>query len=199
MAGLEWISEDYVSILEEEGLDTISVDKMSLADRTQWTIYHMDMLIEIANTQDIKRLIEMDAEKPISAMACCIEWANIWAAADQGLDHVSYLPIPVDGSTNGAQHYAATSHDENAADFTGLVETAIPVDFYVRVGKALMAEMPDWFAERKIPMKVVRKGISKRACMSRLYSAGAAKIAENMYSDLHKDGYDIKYLSLIHI
>ena len=53
--------------------------------------------------------------------------------------------------------------------------------------------MPEWFAERKIPMKVVRKGISKRACLSRLYSAGAVKIAENMYADLHKDGYDIKY------
>ena len=44
-----------------------------------------------------------------------------------------------------------------------------------------------------MPMKAIRKGISKRGSMTRAYSAGAQKIAENMYNDLRKEGYDVEY------
>jgi DNA-directed RNA polymerase len=42
-------------------------------------------------------------------------------------------------------------------------------------------------------MKKIRKGISKRGSMTRAYSAGAMKIAENMVNDLRKEGYDVDY------
>ena len=53
--------------------------------------------------------------------------------------------------------------------------------------------MPEWFEERKMPMKHIRKGISKRGSMTRAYSAGADKIAINMYEDCKKEGYHTKY------
>ena len=43
-----------------------------------------------------------------------------------------------------------------------------------------------------MPMKHIRKGISKRGSMTRAYSAGAAKIGENMWFDCRtEDFHDI--------
>ena len=42
-------------------------------------------------------------------------------------------------------------------------------------------------------MKHIRKGISKRGSMTRAYSAGASKIAENMYFDCKTEDYHEEY------
>ena len=65
----------------------------------------------------------------------------------------------------------------------------IQKDFYVQCAKDLIKRVPDWFEERQMPMKHIRKGIAKRGSMTRAYSAGAQKIAENMYLDCHVEGY----------
>ena len=45
----------------------------------------------------------------------------------------------------------------------------------------------------KMPMKHIRKGISKRGSMTRAYSAGAGKIADNMWFDCRTEDYHEKY------
>ena len=53
-----------------------------------------------------------------------------------------------------------------------------------------MARNPNFFAARPdMKMKHIRKGISKRAVMTRAYSAGKATISDSMYSDCYKEGY----------
>ena len=42
-------------------------------------------------------------------------------------------------------------------------------------------------------MKHIRKGISKRGSMTRAYSSGRDKIAENMWSDCLKEKYNTTY------
>jgi len=42
-------------------------------------------------------------------------------------------------------------------------------------------------------MKAIRKGIAKRGSMTRAYSAGQKKIAENMFYDCKTEGYHKKY------
>ena len=44
-----------------------------------------------------------------------------------------------------------------------------------------------------MPMKHIRKGISKRGSMTRAYSAGANKIADNMYFDCRVEDYHRMY------
>jgi DNA-directed RNA polymerase len=74
-----------------------------------------------------------------------------------------------------------------------LVPTPIQKDFYVAVAKELITIMPEWFSERNIPMKSIRKGIAKRGSMTRAYSAGKKRIAKNMFDDCHVEGYTSKY------
>jgi len=182
----DWLTADYLSYLEDEGLEDISVDKMTLADREAWTDNNIDMLLEIATEERI----ELAAEKPITLLACVLE---IYEALNSDHEYYTYLPIPVDGSNNGWQHLCAMSKDKEAGELVGVVPQEIQKDFYVQCAKNLITRMPEWFEERQMPMKHIRKGIAKRGSMTRAYSAGALKIAENMYLDCHVEGYLEKY------
>ena len=174
--------DHYIPHLVAEGLEDISVDKMTLEDREKWTWENMDMILATTN---IKR-----CEKPVSFLACAIEWRKYHANPEH---FYSALPIPIDGSNNGWQHLAAISKDPEAGRLVGLVPTEIQEDFYVKTAKELINLQPEWFEERLMPMKDIRKGISKRGSMTRAYSAGASKIAENMYTDCESAGYDKRY------
>ena len=185
----DWCEADYKSHLEDEGLTDISVDKMTIDDRVKWVIHNEDF---IKNTWN-NRTIHDKAEKGVSFLACCKAWCGLWdQKEDNGVYYLS-LPIPIDGSNNGWQHLAAISKDKKAGELVGLVKTDIPKDFYVQTAKALIARVPEWFAQRDMPMKHIRKGISKRGAMTRAYSAGHLAIALNMYADCYAEGFHSKY------
>ena len=180
-----WVTEDYRAHLKEEGLDSISVDKFTMEDRKNWTYMNMPKVLDAARDNRL-----YDCEKPISFLACCYEWEKYHVNPEY---FYSALPIPIDGSNNGWQHLAAISCDPQAGKLVGLVPVEIQEDFYVKTAKALIDRIPDWFEERDIPMKHIRKGISKRGSMTRAYSAGAMKISENMYLDCRTEGFHDKY------
>jgi len=184
-----YFSTDYKTYLQEEGLDTISLDKMTLEDRAAWVDNNIDKISNIASHD----AIDMSAEKPFSLLACCYEIKNYIRAKSKGNPYMSGFPIPIDGSNNGWQHLAAMSKDKQAGTLVSLVPTVIQKDFYVAVAKELIKTMPEWFEEKQMPMKHIRKGIAKRGSMTRAYSAGKKRIAKNMYDDCHVEGYTVKY------
>lgn len=182
----EWLTTDYKPYLEDEGLEDISVDKMTLDDREAWTENNLRRILDIAYNQTI----DLTAEKPITFLACALE---IYDATSTDEPWYTHLPIPIDGSNNGWQHLCAMSKDKEAAELVGIVPQKIQKDFYVQCAKNLISRVPEWFEERQMPMKHIRKGIAKRGSMTRAYSAGAKKIAENMYLDCHVEGYLERY------
>ena len=178
----DWCTSDYATHLDAEGLDNISVDKMTLQDRELWVDNNWDLIERTAEG------IIHDCEKPVSFLAVAIELVEY----SKSSLYFSALPIPVDGSNNGWQHLGAMSKDVLTGRLVGLVPVDIQQDFYVQTAKKLIEITKD---ERRqeilasMPMKKIRKGISKRGSMTRAYSAGAQKIAENMYQDCKKEGY----------
>ena len=181
-----WCEADYYSYLKSEGLDSISVDKFTLEDRVRWTNENMEVIIDAGRER-----VFADAEKPISFLACCIEWGDIEQAQGQGRVHMSRLPVPIDGSNNGWQHLGAMSRDRQTGELVGLIPSEIQSDFYVQTAKELLKiDDPKLNA---MPMKHIRKGISKRGSMTRAYSAGAGKIGENMWFDCRSEDYHVKY------
>ena len=185
----DWCEADYKSHLESEGLESISVDKMTLEDRIRWTNNNMETILAAG---EHNMFIE-GAEKEVTTLACCLEWYDM--SICKGAYH-SRLPIPIDGSNNGWQHLGAISKDPKTGDLVGLIPRDIQQDFYVQTAKELYHSTTD---ERrkdilsKMPMKHIRKGISKRGSMTRAYSAGAQKIGENMYFDCKSEDFHDKY------
>jgi DNA-directed RNA polymerase len=184
----DWCTADYQAHLDAEGLDDISVDKMTLRDRELWVDNNLELIYRTALTKTLH-----DCEKPVSFLSCCIELLNY---KESGGHYFSNLPIPIDGSNNGWQHLGAISKDVRTGELVGLVPVGIQNDFYVQTAKKLIEITKD--PERKailntMPMKKIRKGISKRGSMTRAYSAGAQKIAENMYNDCKQAGYVKQY------
>ena len=188
----EWCSADYKTYLEDEGLDNISVDKMVIQDRIQWTNEYMDEIMQAGRTASFSE----DAEKPVAFLATCIEWYDYSIAREQNRIFMTHLPIPIDGSNNGWQHLGAISKDPQTGKLVGLIPTDIQQDFYVQTAKELINLNEDEEIQGKLdtmPMKHIRKGISKRGSMTRAYSAGAGKIAENMFFDCKADDFHITY------
>ena len=188
----EWCTSDYKSYLEDESLESISLDKMTLEDRVTWANNNMDWIREAGRNS----IIHEEAEKSISFLACCIEWEDYNVAHEAGEIHRTHLPIPIDGSNNGWQHLGAISKDPKTGILVGLIPVEIQQDFYVQTAKelySLIEEGPLKELLHSMPMKHIRKGISKRGSMTRAYSAGAAKIGENMWFDCKTEDFDIKY------
>ena len=188
----EWCEADYASYLEEEGLESISVDKMTLEDRVQWTNENMEWIREAGFNSTFYH----EAEKTISFLACCIEWHDFNEAIDSGEIYRTHLPIPVDGSNNGWQHLGAISKDSKTGELVGLIPVDIQRDFYVQTAKELYKLTEEGRLKDildSMPMKHIRKGISKRGSMTRAYSAGASKIGENMWFDCKTEDFHEKY------
>jgi DNA-directed RNA polymerase len=186
----EWCTSDYKTYLEDEGLRSISVDKMTLQDRARWTYNSLKLINEVAQGSLLV------GEKPFSFLAACIEMIHV---QNDGPEHITFLPIPIDGSNNGWQHLAAISKDKQAGELVSLVDTEIQSDFYVKVAKELYNVVQEENDERlteiihMMPMKDIRKGIAKRAAMTRAYSCGAKRMSVSMYADCYKEGYTEKY------
>lgn len=186
----EWCTANYKSYLEQEGLRSISVDKMTLQDRARWTYNNLKLINETALFDTLH------GEKPFSFLAAAIEMLNV---QETGETYISYLPIPIDGSNNGWQHLAAISKDKQAGDLVSLTDSEIQADFYVKVAKELYTVVQEENNERlvslikEMPMRDIRKGIAKRAAMTRAYSCGAKRMAASMYADCYKEGYTEKY------
>jgi len=187
----EWTEQDYKGYLKSEGLEDISVDKMTLEDRVNWVNNNMDWIVELGRTTSF-----VPCEKTVSFLACCVEWYDYHEAKKDHRLHMSHLPIPIDGSNNGWQHLGSMSKDTQTGDLVGLIPTVIQKDFYVQAAKELIKLTEDDRLKsilNSMPMKHIRKGITKRGSMTRAYSAGASKIAENMFFDSKVEDYHTIY------
>lgn len=184
----DWVEEDYFSMLTEEGIDTISVDKFSLEDRINWFNNNWELIESTADNGTLH-----DCEKTVVFLACCLEWCDIADMEDKGLVPTSSIPVAIDGTCNGYQHSAAISRDDKTGRLVALEDSSVPHDLYVKVAKKIVELAPDFFTNRAMSYAEIRKLISKRATMTRAYSAGAQTIAESMYSDCVQAGADEEY------
>lgn len=146
------------------------VDKVSFADRVQWTYDHAAQLIDSAlNPLDGDRFWTT-ADSPWMALAAAFEFAEF---LDKGETYVSHLPIPLDGSNSGLQHFSALLRDPEGAAAVNLVPSTAPNDVYDEVARRAQQRVDgdnDPAAAVWKGGRVTRK-IAKRPTMTYVYSA----------------------------
>lgn len=106
------------------------VDKVTFDERVAWVMEHEEQILDSALDPHDGDRFWATAEKPWQALAACFEWLGYTYNKEA---HVSYLPIAMDGSCSGLQHYSALLRDSIGGAAVNLVPAERPSDIYTMV------------------------------------------------------------------
>ncbi len=176
------------------GANCYGVDKVSFEKRIAWVREHNHFILSCADDPFTYQWWT-EADSPWCFLAFCFEWA---AREEEGF--VSHIPVALDGSCNGLQHFSAMLRDEVGGAAVNLMKCDEPRDIYQTVANRVMellrqhpfasATVPEharWAHEflhlgidRKVtkrPVMVLPYGGTPRSCLKYVDEAIQAKVA----------------------
>lgn len=164
------------------------VDKVSFDDRFAWVKENEEQILQSALDPHAEGAFWRAAEKPWQALAACFDWLGY---SLNGNAHVSHLPIAMDGSCSGLQHYSALLLDEVGGAAVNLVPGEKPSDIYTMVSERAqvlsdgsLGGTNDYMA-RAWEGKFCRK-VAKQPTMTLCYSATKFGMKDQIENALHK-------------
>jgi DNA-directed RNA polymerase len=197
-------------------------DKMSFDERAQFTDNLMDVIRASATNpmgDDEMSSWWKSCEDPFQALSTCQEITNAIDSGDP-TNYMSSLPVHMDGSCNGLQHYAALGRDTVGGRAVNLLDTDLPQDVYSGVMVEVIRRVSDEAAitreeyddmtkDDKAALKrnkaaklmdgLIDRGVVKRTVMTSVYGVtyiGARKqIQEKIEEKLEEQGHDIDELN----
>jgi DNA-directed RNA polymerase, mitochondrial len=146
-------------------------DKLSFKERLDWVFENTPAIIDSAVDPLDGRRFWATADNPFMALAACFEWHGYMT---EGEAYVSHLPVSLDGSNSGLQHFSALLRDPVGAKAVNLTPADRPADIYADVARAVQAKVDA--VDDDAPLAVWKHGrvtrkIAKRPCMTFTYSA----------------------------
>jgi DNA-directed RNA polymerase len=122
------------------GANLWGYDKVGLAERVAWVLQNEDnILASAANPLDYLWWTKADdGGKAWQFLAFCFEWAGYHR---EGLSFVSRLPVALDGSCNGLQHFSAMLRDPVGGAAVNLLPSEKPSDIYQTVCDRLIEKL----------------------------------------------------------
>jgi DNA-directed RNA polymerase len=115
------------------GANHYGVDKVSLQDRIEWVQRNEEAVLAVdADPWGPAFSFWSEADAPFQFLAWCFEYA---AFKRHGFGFVSSLPVALDGTCNGLQHYSAALRDPEGGAAVNLVPGDKPSDIYAKVAE----------------------------------------------------------------
>jgi len=165
---------DYFAV---HGANAFGYDKVSFSDRVEWVEDSTDMIRQSAKDPFNFRWWTK-ADEPWTFLAWCFEWAEF---SETGYGYMSKLPVCLDGSNNGLQHFSAMLRDPIGGKATNLTPEPVPQDIYQMVADVVAEKVQEdaktgvpyskeWLSfgiDRKItkrPVMVVPYGGTRFSC-----------------------------------
>lgn len=111
------------------GANTYGHDKVSFKDRVLWVLNHTQEIL-LSAMKPLEYRWWTEADKPWQFLAFCMEWRGYMK---EKFAFVSHLPIALDGSCNGLQHFSAMLRDEIGGKAVNLIPSETPKDVYLDV------------------------------------------------------------------
>jgi DNA-directed RNA polymerase len=162
-----------------QGANKWGFDKAALDDRVAWHEDKHELLMAIAS-DPVNNLEWQKADCPLQFLAWCLEYAD-WKIDPYGFE--SRLPISMDGSCNGLQHFSAMLRDKVGGQAVNLTANTVMEDIYRRVAERAAARMTADPGLNELGKRWLAHGISrsvvKRAVMTTPY--GVTKRSAVMY------------------
>ena len=163
-------TDEGVQWLAIHGANTFGIDKISYDDRVRCVK---------DNTKDIERCASdpyenrwwLEADEPWQFL----RWTHDWVGLNSdGLDYKSSLPISVDQTCSGLQHYAALLRDPVSGKSTNLIPSDVPNDIYSDVAEAVTKKIEGKMDEEFAPLWLrfgVDRSVLKRIVMTTPYGS----------------------------
>ena len=100
-----------------------------------------------------------EADKPLQFMAFCFEYQGY---NEQGNDFISHIPVGLDGSCNGLQHFSALLRDRVGGLATNVLPSDSPRDIYGEVARVTVAGLNSLSSDSApVGEKLLRLGIDR--------------------------------------
>ena len=160
-------------------------DKGSYDERVAWVEDNADKWIAVATDPVSHRAVWSDADKPWQFLAWCFEFYDM-LGMDDHRDFVSHLPVGLDGSCNGLQHFSAMLRDSVGGAAVNLLPDTKPADIYQAVADVCYSKLRDSTAPAaqnwlwmcgdamprslsKSPVMTLPYGSTQNSCTSSIY------------------------------
>jgi DNA-directed RNA polymerase len=159
-------NSDAMRWLMIHGANTFGEDKVDMNERVRWVEKNLKRIKAVVK-DPLKNLWWTEAEKPFGFLQWCFDYAGVLEGKP------SHVPIAMDGSCNGLQHFSAMLRDKEGGAAVNLVPTDKPSDIYAEVAReteVMLQEIVDaegdnvWLAETWLSIGINRK-ITKRSTM----------------------------------
>lgn len=109
--------------------------KVSHTEMIKWIDSHQNIIFQTAEDPYKNQDFLEEASDKYLFLAFCLEWHKIHFASKN--TRTTSLPVYVDGTCNGFQHYSALLRDERGAESVNLIPSSKPKDFYEVVAQAI--------------------------------------------------------------
>lgn len=156
----------------------LGADKKSLDQRIDVAENEMSRAIQVGRNPTSDENLEWwsRAEDPFQLLAACCELAQAcgkFGGEQSMLNYHSSLPVSMDGSCNGLQHYAALGRDIEGGTQVNLVPNDSPQDVYTGIAELVSAKV-DKMAEEGDKFGMLMKGkvsrkVVKQTVMTSVY------------------------------
>lgn len=167
---LDTLGLAYLKIHTANCGDFGKVSKAPFVDRILWVDEHWSLLLETAKDPWADTWWTA-ADSPFCFLAACKELLNYEEMGDK---YVCHLPVAIDGSCSGLQHYSAMLRDEAGGAYVNLTPSDTPQDVYKEVAgivnQLVMEDQEEPYAQEWLAHKVDRK-VTKRATMTLCYGS----------------------------
>ena len=196
--------------LAVHGANLAGNDKVSFEDRVNWVMDNEEEILAIAENPYDNRgwcteIAGVEIDKPWQFLSFCFEWKGY---CEHGETFVSKLPIAMDGSCSGIQHFSAMLRDEKGGAAVNLVPADLPADVYRQVadkviemvnhdlehgtedelkhtesGEAYVKEGTKTLAKQWLEFGITRK-TTKRSVMTLAYGSKEYGFKEQLMEDI---------------
>jgi DNA-directed RNA polymerase len=174
--GIRWLAIN--------GANKYGYDKVDYNDRVRWVLGQREAIESFVREplSAESRSFIGGADKPFQFAAFCFEWAACGFGTNP--EFVSSLPIGLDGSCNGIQHFSALLRDPRGGRSVNLSPSELPADIYGEVAtefRRLLSERgsddmavqilslhPDRSAAKR-PVMTLPYGSTQQSCRQYLF------------------------------
>ena len=179
--------------LKIQGANSFGYDKASYQDRIKWVEERTNEICSIAQNP-LENRTWADADKPFEFLAFCFEYDEFLKNPEVFKTH---LPIQLDGTANGLQHYNALLRDIVGGKAVNLINSDTLADIYNEVAEKLKIRLKgladaEEMAKKWLELNFDRK-LTKRPVMVLPYGGSPYSCREYIEEYL-KENYSIEYL-----